>query len=63
MKVQTKIGLIDREDLTVQDLIEESDEDNARVTCTIWRLNGREIRRDVWVNALRFPEIGVTTGV
>jgi len=60
MKVQTTKGLIEHSDLDVEDRVEWSD--NARVTATIWRLKGEMVRRDVHVNVLRSPEIGVRVG-
>jgi len=60
MKVQTSQGLIERAELEVKDLIEESD--NARITVTIWRYKGALVRRDVHLNVLRSPEIGVKHG-
>lgn len=53
MKVHTQIGLVEREQLDVRDIIEEHD--NARVTATEWRIKGTDelIRRDVNVNVLR----------
>jgi len=53
--VSTEIGLIDKSRLQVTDMI--TVEDNARVTATEWRLEGKMVRRDVWVNALRGLEM------
>lgn len=58
MKIQTTAGLIDRERLIVSDEI--TNEENARVTATVWRLDsmdGNVVRRDVWVNAYRGLEM------
>ena len=51
MQVQTAKGLIDRDKLAVQDIV--TDEPNARVIATEWRLDGEIVRRDVWVSILR----------
>jgi hypothetical protein len=51
VKVQTAEGLIEREALDVVDRIQEGED--ARVTCTEWRHQGRLVRRDVHVNVLR----------
>lgn len=50
MKVQTTLGLIERAELTVKDVIQESE--NARVTATEWYLKDELVRRDVWAVAL-----------
>lgn len=50
MKVYTTKGLVDRDLLTVADVV--SDEPNARVTATEWRMDGELVRRDVHVNIL-----------
>lgn len=50
MKVHTTKGLIDREQLTVTDIVTE--EENARVTATEWHHGGELVRRDVNVNIL-----------
>lgn len=49
-QVHTTKGLIDRERLTVKDIV--SDEDNARVVATEWFLDGEMVRRDVTVSIL-----------
>ncbi len=51
MKVHTTKGLVDRDLLTVTDIV--SDEPNARVTATEWHLDGELVRRDVNVNILQ----------
>lgn len=51
MQVQTNKGLIDRDLLTIRDVVEEYD--NARVSATEWFLEGELVRRDVNVNVLR----------
>ncbi len=51
MLVETNKGLIERNDLTVKDVI--YDEDNARVVATEWFFNNELVRRDVNVNILR----------
>lgn len=50
MKVFTKNGLVDRDLLTVTDIITE--EPNARIIATEWHLDGELVRRDVNVNIL-----------
>ena len=49
-KVHTIKGLIDRDLLTVTDIVTE--EPNARVTATEWHHEGELVRRDVNVNIL-----------
>lgn len=51
MKVHTTKGLIERDRLTVSDVI--SEEPNARVTATEWFLGDELVRRDVNVNILQ----------
>lgn len=50
MQVFTTKGLVDRELLQVQDIVTE--EPNARVTATEWRMGDELVRRDVHVNIL-----------
>lgn len=50
MLVTTTKGLVEREALTVKDVI--SEEDSARVTATEWYLGDELVRRDVNVNIL-----------
>lgn len=50
MQILTKLGLIERTELEVKDVIVE--EENARVTATEWYHNGELVRRDVNVNIL-----------
>lgn len=50
MKVFTTKGEVDRALLTVADIVTE--EENARVTATEWRMDGELVRRDVHVNIL-----------
>jgi len=50
MLVHTIKGLIDRDRLTVKDVITE--EETARVTATEWYLEDELVRRDVNVNVL-----------
>lgn len=50
MLVSTKNGLMEREQLTVKDIV--SDEQNARVTVTEWYHGDELVRRDVHVNIL-----------
>ena len=49
--VHTSIGMIERERLTVTDVV--TDEPNARITKTIWRLDGEMVREDLYVNILQ----------
>lgn len=51
MKVLTTLGLVERSELEVKDVI--SEEDNARVSATEWYKDGELVRRDVNVNVLR----------
>lgn len=48
--VHTTKGLIERSRLVASDIV--SEEDNARVIATEWRLDGVLVRRDVNVNIL-----------
>ena len=50
MKVYTAKGVVDRDALTVKDIITE--EGNARVTATEWFMGDELVRRDVNVNIL-----------
>lgn len=56
MLVTTAKGLIERDQLTVKDIV--SDEQNARVTATEWYLGEELVRRDVNVNMLRGLSLG-----
>ena len=49
--VHTVKGLIERDRLTVTDIVAE--EDNARVIATEWHLDGELVRRDVAVSILQ----------
>lgn len=60
MKVHTAKGEIDREKLVAKDMVIENEE--ARVTATEWYHVGELVRRDVWVNPLRVPAVGVKNG-
>ena len=51
MKVQTTDGLVEREELEVHDLIQETED--LRITATEWFRDGRLVRRDVNLNVLR----------
>ena len=55
MKVMTTIGLIDREALTVKDIV--SEDDNSRVVATEWYLGDELVRREAWVALLRPMEL------
>lgn len=50
-QVQTAKGLIDRDQLEVNDIV--TDEPNARVIATEWFHKGEMVRRDVAVSILR----------
>ena len=50
MKVYTAKGVVNRDALTVKDIITE--EGNARVTATEWFMGDELVRRDVNVNIL-----------
>lgn len=58
--VHTTKGLIERERLTVKDIV--SDEDNARVTATEWHLDGELVRRDVAVSILSGHSLAAEQG-
>lgn len=49
-QVLTAIGLVERDQLTVKDVIDEND--SSRVTATEWYLGDQLVRRDVNVNVL-----------
>ena len=51
MKVHTIHGLIDRDRLTVTDIV--SEEENSRAIATEWHLDGELVRRDVAVSILQ----------
>jgi len=51
MLIQTTVGLVDKSELEVNDIVTE--EENARVIATEWFLEGKLVRRDVNVNILR----------
>ena len=48
--IYTAVGLINREELTVKDII--SEDQSSRVTATEWYLGDKLVRRDVNVNVL-----------
>ena len=50
-QVHTAVGLIDRDQLTVEDIIHE--DDNSRSIATEWKHKGELVRRDVHVMILR----------
>lgn len=54
--VDTKLGPIDRERLTVRDIPEESP--GVRTLATEWYLGDELVRRDVWVSVLLGLSIG-----
>jgi hypothetical protein len=49
-KVHTIKGLIDRDQLTVKDIV--SEDENSRAVATEWFLDGELVRRDVAVSIL-----------
>jgi hypothetical protein len=53
--VQTIKGFIERDLLTVRDII--SEDDNSRAVATEWFLDGEMVRRDVAVSILRGHEL------
>lgn len=55
-QVHTIKGLIDRDRLTVEDIVNE--DGNSRAIATEWRLDGELVRRDVHVMILRGHEVG-----
>lgn len=61
MRVTTSEGDIERCELEVTDEVVEND--GARAMATVWRHNGKVVRRDVWVNPLRFAPIGAEQGL
>jgi hypothetical protein len=61
-QVQTTKGLIDRDLLTTNDIVEEGE--NYRSIATEWFFNGELVRRDVAVSILCGLEMaGATEGV
>ena len=60
MKVTTTQGDIEHTDLEVRDVIVWGE--NCRVVATEWYRSEELVRRDVWVNGLHIPEIGVKHG-
>ncbi len=55
MKVITTEGLIDQEQLRVEDHVQWTD--TARIVATEWYLSDKLVRRDVHVNILRGMEL------
>jgi hypothetical protein len=51
VQVHTIKGLIDRDKLTVEDIV--SEDENSRAIATEYRLDGELVRRDVAVSILR----------
>ncbi len=47
-QVYTKLGLLPRQSLTVQDVMAE--DEKARYIQTKWFYNGELVRQDAWVN-------------
>lgn len=60
-EVVTADGYIDRKELEIRDVVEESD--TARVVATEFYREGRLVRRDVWVNVLRGADMPVQGGL
>lgn len=60
MKVQTAEGEMDVASLDIHDVVTYGE--NCRVTATEWYRQGKLVRRDIWVNVLKAPEVGVTNG-
>lgn len=61
MKVTTAEGEIDHTKLEPTDISQWGD--NCRVVATEWYHDGKLVRRDVWVNVLVAPTIGVKRGL
>ena len=53
--VHTTKGLVERERLTVSDIV--SEEENSRAIATEWFLDGELVRRDVAVSILRGQDV------
>lgn len=53
--VQTKKGFIDRDLLTVTDIVTE--DDNNRIIKTVWFLDGEMVREDLTISILRGQEV------
>lgn len=60
MKVWTTHGPVDRAELTVEDIVTETEQ--ARVIATEWRRGGELVRRDVNVNVLMGHLVGAEQG-
>jgi hypothetical protein len=58
MKVLTTKGLLERADLTVKDIVSESD--NARTVATEYYLGEELVKRSVWIDAWRPLDLGAT---
>lgn len=56
MKVLTTKGLIERSELTVKDVVSESD--SARTLATEYYLGEELVKRSVWIDAWRPLEMG-----
>lgn len=54
--VETAIGMIERDQLVVKDVVDETE--NARSVATEWYHNGALVRRDAHVMILRTQPIG-----
>ena len=59
-QVMTIEGLVDRDKLTGCAVVTE---DDSNVCVAIeWKLNGKQVRRDVWINSKRGLSVSATTG-
>lgn len=58
--VFTTHGLVDRSQLELTPVISESP--TAVEVALEWRLNGELVRRDLWVNVLRPPQMEMVNG-
>lgn len=56
MKVLTTKGLIERSDLDVKDIVEETDD--ARILATEYRFGGELVKRSVFIDGFRPLEMG-----
>lgn len=58
MKVFTSKGLLDRNQLTVKDVIVEDEASSTRTVATEWYQGDEMVKRSVWVDRLAPLEIG-----
>ena len=59
--VHTAVGLVERDRLTVKDVVSETP--TSRDMATEWYLDDRLVRRDAWANMKLPTSIGGETGV